>query len=98
MGQAENSITKKIKDYLGSRQHWLVKYFANCYTKCGVPDILACVNGRFVGIEVKTDKNKMSKIQEYQAEKIKESGGYHFCVKPSNFEDFKKAIEEIENE
>jgi len=93
MGQAENNITKRIKDFLKSKDIWHVKYFANAFTAVGVPDILACVRGRFVGIEIKTEVGKLSKMQEYQGEKICQSGGYWFCVRPSTFEDFKYAIE-----
>jgi Holliday junction resolvase len=43
----------------------------------GIPDIIACVNGRFVGIEVK-NKGKLknqSEQQKIHEQLIKESGG-----------------------
>ena len=46
----EKLFERKIREYLESRGHWVVKYFANGYTKSGIPDLLACVNGRFVAI------------------------------------------------
>lgn len=98
MGQAENRITKKIKDYLKSIGAWHVKYFANAFTSVGIMDILACVKGRFVGIEVKTDVGRLSEMQKYQAEQLKKSGGLWFCVRPSNFEEFKQAIENIKEQ
>ena len=97
MGQAENNITKRIKDYLKSKNIWHVKYFANAFTSVGIPDILACVKGLFVGIEVKTDKGIVSDIQKYQGKKIQKSGGKWFVVRPSNFDDFKQDIERIIN-
>lgn len=93
MGQAENNITKRIKDFLKSKDIWHVKYFANAFTSVGIPDILACVKGHFVGIEVKTDKGVLSEIQKYQGDKIVQSGGSWFCVRPCTFEVFKKDIE-----
>ena len=95
MGQAENNITKRIKDFLKSKDIWHVKYFANAFTSVGIPDILACVKGHFVGIEVKTDVGRLSEIQKYQAEQLKKSGGLWYCVRPSNFDDFKQDIEKI---
>lgn len=97
MGQAENNITKRIKDFLKAKGIWHVKYFANAFTSVGVPDILACVKGHFVGIEVKTDVGRLSEIQKYQADKIIQSGGSWFCVRPCTFENFKKDIEMLLN-
>ena len=98
MGQAENNITKRIKDFLKSKGIFHVKYFANAFTSVGIPDILACVKGHFVGIEVKTDVGKLSEMQKYQADKIVQSGGSWFCVRPCTFESFKKDIEKIMEE
>ena len=95
MGQAENNITKRIKDFLKSKNIWYVKYFANAFTSVGVPDILACVKGYFVGIEVKTDIGVVSEIQKYQGQQIQKSGGKWFVVRPKNFDDFKQDIEKI---
>ncbi len=43
----------------------------------GVPDILCCIEGRFVAIEVKRpeSKNNVSKLQEYNLSKIEQRGG-----------------------
>ena len=95
MGKAENNITKRIKDFLKSKDIWHVKYFANAFTSVGVPDILACVKGYFVGIEVKTDKGVLSELQKYQGREIQKSGGLWFVVRPSNFDEFKKEIEKL---
>lgn len=95
MGTEENNITKRIKEFLTQNNIWHVKYFANSYTKKGIPDILACVNGLFVGIEVKTDKGKLSPMQLYQAQEILNSQGYWFCVRPNNFEQFKNDIKNL---
>ena len=95
MGQAENNITKRIKDFLKSKDIWHVKYFANAFTSVGIPDILACVKGLFIGIEVKTDKGIVSEVQKYQGREIQKSGGKWFVVRPSNFDDFKQDIEKM---
>ncbi|MDO4681110.1 MAG: VRR-NUC domain-containing protein [Aerococcus sp.] len=42
----------------------------------GTPDILACVDGRFVAIEVKRPKGGVvSPLQQHQMQKIKRAGG-----------------------
>ena len=43
--------------------------------RAGTPDILACVRGRFVALEVKTPTGRLAPIQEHQLARIKEAGG-----------------------
>lgn len=94
---AEKSFENKIKKYLESRGCWLVKYFANRMTKSGVPDILACVNGRFVGIEVKATNGHPSELQIWNRDKIREAGGFAIIIYPDQFEDFKVLIDLMES-
>ena len=51
----EKIFENKIKQWLKNHDCYFVKFFANSMTKKGVPDILASVNGYFVGIETKSD-------------------------------------------
>lgn len=64
-------------------------------TKVGVPDLLACVNGFFVAIEVKASKGKPTELQLWNREKIRESGGISIIIYPEQFEDFKLLIEDL---
>ena len=91
---AEKLFENKIKTFLQSRGAWFVKYWAGAqYTKSGVPDILACVNGYFVGIAVKAQNGKPSEIQIYNVRKIVAAGGFAFVLYPSKFEEFKSFID-----
>lgn len=92
---AEKNFENKIKDYLEEQGCWYVKFFANRNTKKGIPDILACVNGYFLGIEVKAPDNKPSELQLYNIRKIKESGGFACVVYPSGWKDFKRFIDDL---
>lgn len=96
MGQEKN-FEEKIKNFLKSKGCWYVKYFANRMTKSGIPDILACVNGYFIGIEVKAEKGKPSELQYYHQEQIRKSGGISIILYPDQFEDFKKLINGLLN-
>ncbi len=52
----------------------------------GTPDILACINGYFVAIELKKDeKEKPAPIQEYDLNQIKKAGGMALVVHPLNW-------------
>ena len=49
--------------------------------KAGVPDITLLYKGKFIGLEIKTEKGKQSLLQEFAQTKIEASGGYYFIVK-----------------
>jgi len=53
---------------------------------CGTPDILACVNGVFVAIELKRDRNAVvEQIQKYTLDKISGANGRSYIVHPDNW-------------
>lgn len=93
----EKVFENKIKAYLNERGHWNVKFFANSYTRAGIPDILACICGRFVAIEVKNEVGRLSSLQERELKQITKSEGYAIVLRPKDFEWFKQFVEGIEN-
>mgnify|MGYP002518193168 CR=1 FL=1 len=92
---AEKNFENKIKKYLDSQGCWYVKYFANRMTKSGIPDILACVNGYFLAIEVKAERGKPSPLQIHHRSKIREAGGMSIILYPDQFEDFKLLVNDL---
>lgn len=91
----EKLFENKIKQWLKEHNCYHVKFFANRMTKTGVPDILASVNGYFVGIEVKAQNGKPSELQYYNVRKIRESGGFAYIVYPSGWEDLKQILNDL---
>lgn len=71
----EQQLQKKMVNYLEANDCYVVKVVSA--TRAGVPDILGCYEGVFFGIEVKLPKtrNNVSKLQEYNLDKIVASGG-----------------------
>lgn len=92
---SEKSFENKVKDYLKSKNIWYVKFFANGFTKKGIPDLLCCVNGKFLAIEIKAEKGVVSPLQKFQLKKIADSGGYAIVLYPHSFDGFKKFIESL---
>jgi len=66
----------------------------------GTPDILCCINGFYVGLELKAHKNApVADIQKYVLQRINDAGGYGFTVYPDNWEavyEFLKSLAERE--
>lgn len=95
----EKRFENAVKDLLKSYGCWFLKYWGGGeFTKAGVPDILACVNGKFLGIEVKAPKGKPSELQLYNLRKIDESGGYGILLYPKDFNLFRAFIWNIMND
>ena len=44
-------------------------------TEKGIPDIIACIRGQYVAIEVKAGRDKMSIHQEMRRQEIERAGG-----------------------
>lgn len=55
----------------------------------GTPDLLACIDGTFHGIELKNETGTPSKMQLYKIQKIKDAGGEAYILRPQNFEEWK---------
>ena len=90
----EKSFETKIKDYIENCGGWFIKYWGGGkYTKTGIPDLLACINGDFYGIEVKSETGKPSTLQLMNLNKINNAGGYAILLYPKDFENFKKLIQ-----
>ena len=95
MAGREKNFENRIKSYLEKNNCWFVKFFANAYTSSGVPDILSCVNGRFVGIEVKQENGKPSLLQKMHLTNIIRSGGIGILAYPSGYEQLKELIDNL---
>lgn len=71
----EKVIQSKIKSFLESKGAYVVKVIQA--TKSGVPDLLVCYKGMFIGIEVKkpSTKNNVSKLQQHNLNLIRLADG-----------------------
>lgn len=54
------------------------------YGRSGVPDIVACVGGRFVGIECKAGKGVTTALQEKNLAEIRLNGGTALIINEDN--------------
>lgn len=88
------------------RQHHVVpflKTLPNTYydgiqqaSKSGSLDFYLCVNGRFVGMELKKDELAVvSDLQKHHLQKIQRAGGDAFLVYPKNFDRIREYLEQL---
>lgn len=69
----EQRIQTRILRELKKRGIYAVKIITA--SRNGVPDILCCYRGRFIGIEVKTPKGRLSAAQDFHLKLIDKAGG-----------------------
>ena len=77
---SEKQIENQIKRYLDNVGAWHIKTHGNMFSKAGTPDILACVKGRFVAIEVKRPGGVVSALQKANIKLIQQAGGVAFVA------------------
>lgn len=89
----EKNLDNKVLSFLKEQGAWRIKYWAGAkFTKSGVPDILACVDSYFFGIEDKNDDGKPTVLQLKNLEWIHNAGGFAILLYPNDFDNFKKFI------
>lgn len=69
------------------------KSYRPTMTRAGTPDLLVCYRGRFVGLEVKTAKGRLSDKQKLMIDAIEASGGVAAVVR--SIEDVRKVLDGI---
>lgn len=88
----ESDITKSILKYLKTLPRcFFWKEHGGIYGTSGIPDIIVCIDGRFIALEVKTQKGKTTPLQNAAIRKIHSSGGFAFVVR--SVEEAKNAID-----
>lgn len=89
--EREKKLDNNVLDFIESIGGWSIKYWAGSrYTKSGIPDIIACINGYFFGIEDKSKNGRPTLLQLRNLEKIRDAGGYGILLYPAHFDNFKE--------
>lgn len=81
----ESDIIKQIKEYLKTVPgcfHW--KEHGGQFGTAGIPDIIACVSGRFVAFEVKAAAGKLTVLQAITLRQIQAAGGIAAVVRSAH--------------
>lgn len=81
MPPTEKTITKNIQAWLKQQPNLFhYKVHGDPFQTAGLPDLIICVNGHFVGIEVKRPGGKATPLQLRMLERIIEAGGQAWIV------------------
>jgi Holliday junction resolvase len=89
----EAKVKKKIVAVLKEHGAYYFYPVTGGFGRSGVPDIIVCHAGRFIGIECKAGKNKPTPLQEKNLQDIEVAGGIAMVVNEDNIADVKKCLE-----
>jgi hypothetical protein len=94
----ETRLTNRIRGALKDHGGWWVKIHGSAFQTAGVPDLVGCYRGRFVGLEVKLpdDRSKLSKVQGVMLLRIRNAGGVAKVVRST--EAALQVVREIDRE
>ena len=95
MATPESKVKKKVKKILDDLGAYHFSPMATGYGRSGVPDIIVCYKGKFIGIECKAGKGKLTALQEYNIEQIKQNQGLAIVINEGNIEQLITLISKI---
>lgn len=90
--QFQAKVIKFLKELPNT---WYVKIWGGGFMKSGIPDILCCINGKFVALELKREGGIASELQKRNVRLINESNGIALILYPRDFEFFKLMCKEL---
>lgn len=93
MSKPESNLQSKCIKYLKAQNIYYVNVFGGGRSAKGCPDLLTCINGRFVAFELKVGSNKPKDDQLIHKLRIEKSNGLHFV--PYTFIEFKDIVDRL---
>lgn len=91
----EKQFEKKVKNYLKNQGAWILKTWSGGFQRSGIPDLLCCYKGKFIGIELKAENGRLSELQKYELDEIQKAGGIAMVLRPSDFDEFKELLKVV---
>lgn len=77
MSQPESRLSRKIMDALRAEGYFAFKVHGSEFMMAGLPDIIVCADGKFIGLETKMPQSRanVSPRQSYVHSLIQNAGG-----------------------
>ena len=94
----EGKVKKKVLEMLTSNGAYYCMPVTGGYGRSGVPDIIACLHGKFLAIECKAGDNKPTALQEKALADIQRAGGSALVINEDNLENLEFVIKFIKGE
>lgn len=82
----ERKVKDKVKKVLKDLGAYYVMPVTGGYGNSGAPDFLVCYRGKFIGIECKAGKGRVTALQEKNLSQIEQADGIALVVNEDNVE------------
>ena len=92
--RSEQQIQKEIITYLKSIGAYTFKTISS--NRGGIPDVIACIDGKFIALEIKRPGREATPLQKLEIQKIINAGGVAVVV--SSIYEVKTILKRIEVE
>jgi len=93
---------KKVKDQVVAllKKHGAYYFYpvTSGFGTSGVPDIVACHRGVFIGIECKAGKNKPTALQQKNLDDIAAAGGHALVINETNIGAVAEILKDLDNQ
>jgi Holliday junction resolvase len=89
----EGKVKKVVTEQLKKLGAYYFSPMTGGYGKSGVPDIIACYNGYFFGIECKAGNNKPTALQQKNLDAITGARGFSFIINEANMGELSYAMQ-----
>jgi hypothetical protein len=90
---------KKVKDRVVKilRANNIYYFYASThgFGRSGIPDLVCCVNGKFLGIECKAGGNKPTELQLVELRAIQSAGGKAIVINENNLDLVEQTVRQI---
>lgn len=96
MTKPEKKLQDKVVRYLRDRGIYYLNLYGDGRSGKGKPDIIACIKGKFVALELKVGDNDMQADQVIHKRRIERSGGLHYT--PYSLNEVIKIVEDLTDE
>ena len=92
MQTPESKVKAKVREILKAHGAYYFTPVGSAFGQSGIPDIIACLNGRFIGIECKAGKNTLSALQAMNLANIFASGGVALVINENNLKELSSCL------
>jgi len=91
----ESKVKARIHAALKAAGAYAVNYIGGQYANNGTPDILACLHGRFIGIEAKAGRGKPTALQIKSLRDIHNAGGLAFVINENLIDYLQECLKDV---
>lgn len=93
----EGAVKDRCKRLLSAAGAFHFMPVSNGMGRMGIPDLICCLQGRFLAVEVKAGKGRPTQLQLKALHQIDEAGGVALVINETNLDYLEECLRDITN-